>query len=81
MVKLFITALLQVSFVAMNVVFISKGEIIPMLLTGFGISLFWTFNVKSVSFGGWKERIVYSLGATTGTGIGYLISKLILQIY
>ena len=74
-IKLFFTALLQVSMVAMNVTFISKGYIYLMLITGFLISLFWTFNVRQVVFGGWKDRIIYSVGAMGGTGMGYFIAK------
>lgn len=74
---LFLTAMLQVSLVSMNVVFISRGSIIPMLMTGFAISLVWTLNVKKAAFGRWRERIIYASGAMCGTGIGYLITKFI----
>lgn len=74
---LFSTACLQVTFVAMNVVFITAHLIIPMLLTGFMISLIWTLNIKKVAFGGWGDRFVYAFGAMTGTGIGYLLSNYI----
>jgi hypothetical protein len=76
---LFLTALLQVTFVAMNVIFISGHYIIPMLVTGFLISLVWTLNVKKVAFGGWTDRIVYSTGALCGTGIGYVLSDYIIK--
>ena len=74
---LFLTALLQVTFVSMNVVFISGHYIIPMLVTGFLISLIWTLNVKKVAFGTWVDRITYSTGAMCGTGLGFYISHLI----
>lgn len=77
MIKLFFTALLQVSLVAMNVIFISNGKIIPMCITAFGISFFWTLNVKSVAFGGWGERITYATGAMVGTLIGSYLAKFI----
>jgi len=73
--KLFTTAMFQVTFVAMNIIFISNHRIIPMLLTGFMISLIWTFNIKKIAFGGTIDRIVYSTGAMVGTGLGYLISN------
>lgn len=73
--KLFLTAWLQVGLVAMNVLFISEHKIIPMLLTSFGISLTWTFNVKRAAFGDWKDRLIYSTGAMTGTLTGYLLSN------
>ena len=77
---LFITAVCQVTFVAMNVQFISSHKIIPMLLTGFMISFIWTLNVKRVAFGGWTDRFIYATGAMIGTGLGYLISSTIVKI-
>ncbi len=71
---LFLTALVQVTFVAMNVTFIAHQRIVPMLMTGFMISLIWTINVKRVALGGWLDRITYATGALVGTGLGYLIS-------
>ncbi len=76
---LFLTAIFQVTFVSMNVLFISKGFILLMLLTGFMISLIWTLNVKKVAFGGWFDRLTYASGAMIGTGIGYLISNTIIK--
>ncbi len=71
---LFLTALVQVTFVAMNVTFIAHQRIVPMLMTGFMISLIWTINVKRVALGGWLDRITYANGAMFGTGLGYIIS-------
>ena len=71
---IFLTAFGQVCLVAMNTIFISHGLIVPMLITGFGISLVWTFNVKRVAFGNIKDRFVYAFGAMAGTGIGYLVA-------
>lgn len=76
---LFLTALFQVTFVAMNVVFISGHYIVPMLVTGFLISLIWTLNVKKVAFGGWPDRITYATGAMCGTGVGFIISNFIIK--
>lgn len=72
---LFLTAMVQVTFVAMNVTFIAHNQIIPMLLTGFMISLIWTINVKRVALGGWLDRLTYANGAMVGTGLGYFISN------
>lgn len=77
---LFFTALMQVTFVAMNVVFISHALIVPMLITGFLISLVWTLNVKKVAFGGWTDRLIYSTGAMVGTFVGFLSSNYIIGI-
>lgn len=73
--KLFLTAFIQVALVSMNVVFISKGYIIPMILTGFGISFTWTFNVKKIAFGSNTDRIIYAFGAATGTAVGYFLAN------
>lgn len=77
---LFFTAMLQVSFVSMNTVFVARGYIWAMLIAGFMISLIWTLNVKKVAFGGWTDRIVYATGAMAGTGIGYLIAHYITTV-
>lgn len=77
---LFLTATLQVALVSMNVVFISKSMVVPMLITGFGISFIWMLNVKRAAFGGWTDRFIYSFGAMTGTGLGFLIVKFLIQI-
>jgi len=77
---LFLTALIQVFFVAMQPLFIINHRIAPMLVCGFCISLIWTMNVKRVAFGGWTDRIVYALGAMWGTGLGYLLSDYIVGI-
>lgn len=77
-ILLFTTAMLQTTFVAMNVVFISKELIIPMLITGFCISLVWTMNVTRIAFSSWRDRIIYSTGAATGGGIGFYLSHYML---
>ena len=62
----------------MNVVFISNGAIVPMLVTGFLISFVWAGNVKKVSLGSRGDKLVYATGATVGTGVGYFISKFLI---
>jgi hypothetical protein len=76
---IFSTALLQVFFVAMQPLFIVHAKIVPMLLTGFLISLIWTFNVKRIAFGNWIDRLVYAIGAMVGTGLGFMISNFIIK--
>lgn len=80
-IKLFTTAFLQVTFVSMNVVFISKNLVLPMILTGFLISFLWSSNVRKIAFGGMRDRIYYASGAAIGTYFGYVISHLILTIW
>lgn len=78
--ELFFIALLQVMLVSMNVVFISKDYIILLLITGFGISFSWSYNVKRVAIGNNKERLLYSLGACCGTLIGYYLANYLIKI-
>lgn len=75
--SLFATALLQVSMVSANVVFISQEKILSMAVTGFLISLFWTLNVKKAAFGSWTDRVIYSSGAMAGTIVGYSLTKIL----
>lgn len=80
-IELFFTGMLQVTLVALNVICISKGWIIPMLVTSFGLSLTWTFNVKKVAFGNFLERVIYAGGAMCGTGLGYFLSLILKQYF
>jgi len=77
-IKLFTTSLLQVCFVAMNVVFIGKQMFLEMFITGGLISLIWTINVKKIVFSEWMDRIIYSLGAACGTLLGWCVSQIII---
>lgn len=76
---IFLTALCQVFFVAMQPLLIINHKIIPMLLCGFFISLIWTFNVKKIAFGNWVDRLVYATGAMAGTGFGFWASSMIIK--
>ena len=71
---LFLTGFIQVTLVAANTWFISHKHIIAMTITGFLISIVWTFNVKKVAFGGMDDRFIYATGAMMGTLLGYLIA-------
>ncbi len=77
---LFITALVQVCFVAMNVVFITRAMIVPMVVTGFAISFIWTLNVKRIAIGSWADRITYATGAAIGTYLGFLSSHYLTHV-
>jgi hypothetical protein len=78
MKKLFITAFIQVFLVSANTYFIARSFYPGIAVAGFGISWFWTSNVKRVAFGTWRERLVYSAGAMVGGLTGVVMSKLIL---
>ena len=77
-IYLFLTALLQVMLVSLNIVFITYHQLLAMTITGFAISIIWTFNVKKVAFGSLTDRIIYASGAAAGTLIGYYISNSII---
>lgn len=77
--KLFLTGFMQVFLVVLNTYFISKDFIIGVVFCGFMISFVWSHNVKKVAFGTTKERIVYSLGAMSGSIVGFYLGKLILR--
>ncbi len=70
MKSLFFTAWLQVFLVALNTWQIANGRVFGALVVGFLLSFTWTFNIKSVAFGGWRDRWLYSAGACCGTGSG-----------
>ena len=78
--KLFSTAFLQVFLVSANTLFIANLFYPGIALAGFGISWFWTGNVKKISISGKKDRITYSIGAMLGGLLGVLISSLIQKI-
>lgn len=79
-IEIFFTAMLQVTLVALNVICISKSYIFFMLGTSFFLSLTWTFNVKKIAFGTIWDRVIYASGAMCGTGLGFLLSKLLPQL-
>jgi hypothetical protein len=75
--KLFLAGMIQISMVAANTFFISK-ELYPwIIICSFMISFTWTWNIKKIVIGKMKDRIVYSLGATSGGIVGVLISKIV----
>ncbi len=74
---LFIAALLQVGCVSLNVYQVSHRYFIGAFIVGFLISILWSFNVKRISFGTTWDRVIYALGAATGTVLGILISHLL----
>lgn len=78
--KLFLTAFLQVFFVAGNTVFISKQNYIGTAAFGFMISWLWTANIKKVAIGGTRERLIYATGAMFGALSGMFLSSFITKL-
>lgn len=78
MKKLFITGFLQVYFVAINTVFLAKSFFIGVAIVAFLISFTWCFNVGKIAAGTINQKIVYSVGASAGSLLGLLTTKLFL---
>lgn len=74
---LFITGFVQVFFVAINTFFLAKELYLGVMFASFMISLVWSFNVKKIAFGSFRDRIIYSLGATCGSLFGLYLSSFI----
>lgn len=75
--RLFATGYVQVIFVAMNTVFISRYELVANTLTAFAISYIWTHNVKRVAFGDSADRWAYATGAALGSVCGTMLAGVI----
>jgi hypothetical protein len=76
-IQLFTTGFIQVVLVSINTYQIAHDKWLGVLFVGFLISLVWSFNVKKIAFGNWKDRLIYASGAGVGSALGLLISKLI----
>jgi hypothetical protein len=79
-IKLFITGFVQVFFVAINTYFLSKEFYLGVFICGVIISLIWSWNVKKIAFGSFKERLLYSLGAGFGSLFGLIVSILFFKL-
>lgn len=78
--QLFATGLLQVFFVAINTVFLSKSLYLGVGLAAFMISMVWSYNVKKVVFGTTANRVAYATGASAGSLLGLFISEYLLTL-
>ena len=76
--KLFVTAFIQVFLVAFNTWLIANEVYEAVFVVGFLISFVWTFNVKKVTIGTMKDRIIYSLGAAFGSLSGLVVGVFII---
>ena len=78
MIRLFLTAYLQVLLVSANTYFISRVAWLGVAVCSFGISYVWTLNVKKISASNLIERVTYAAGAMFGGLTGVFIGKFIL---
>jgi hypothetical protein len=72
--KIALTGFVQVLLVSLNTYNIAHGHAAAAVSISFLISITWTLNVRSVSIGGWTERILYSASAAFGTVVGMVLS-------
>lgn len=77
---LFLTGFIQVYFVAVNTFFLSRVMYVGVIFASFMISLVWSFNVKKVAFGTNMDRVIYALGATSGSVIGLWSSSVLFEL-
>ena len=75
--ELFGSGFVIVCLVAMNTYQVAHNHYVGALVVGFLISLLWTFNVKRVVIGSWRDRVAYAVGAAFGTVAGMAISQII----
>ena len=75
--KLFMTGVVQVYFVAINTVFLSKELYVGVFFAAFMISMVWSYNIKKIVFGTITDRVLYSLGATAGSLLGLFTSNIL----
>ena len=78
--KLFLSGFMQVFLVVLNTYFISKDFITGVILCSFGISYFWSHNVKRVAFGKEIDRMVYAAGAMAGGVTGFYLGKILINL-
>jgi hypothetical protein len=75
---LFSTAFVQVLLVSLNTILLAHKQIASSIAVAGLISYVWTFNVKRAAFGLHWDKIIYSLGAACGSGVGIYLAGLIL---
>lgn len=74
MIKTFAYAYIQVALICLNTYQIANGKVVGALIVGFLISFVWCFNTQRISNSDIKQKLVYSIGATAGTGTGLLLA-------
>jgi hypothetical protein len=79
--KLFITGFFQVFLVTINTYFIFKEFYVGVFFGSLTISLIWSWNVKRIAFGSFKDRMYYSLGAGVGSILGLILSKFFFKLF
>lgn len=78
--SLFLSAFVQVFFIAVNTYFLSKETYLGVIISSFMISLVSAFNVKRIAFGSNIHRVIYAFGATFGSVFGLWSSTRIASV-
>lgn len=76
---LLVTGFVQVYFVSINTCFLAEKFLPGIIPASFLISYIWSINVRKVAFGGQRDRVIYSIGASLGSVSGLLTSSFILK--
>jgi hypothetical protein len=76
---LFLSGFLQVIFVSSSTYQIAHGFIFGATITGFLISLIWSYNVQRIAFCKATDRIIYAAGAAVGSFLGVYITKFVYE--
>lgn len=74
--RLFFTSFGVVFGKALFVAAIAYEMYVFAIIVSFFLSFSWTFNVKDISKGGMRERLIYSFGAVVGAMAGIFFAKL-----
>jgi hypothetical protein len=80
-IKLAVTGIVQVYFVAINTCFLAKEIYLGVAFAAFAISMVWSYNIKKIVFGTISDRIFYSAGATIGSLLGLYTSSFIMNFF
>jgi hypothetical protein len=75
-ISIFRTSFLQVFMVAINTVFLSKGQYIGVAVASFMISWLWVTNVKKANIATRADQFIYALGAMCGGLLGLWVTSL-----
>lgn len=78
--KLFMSSTVQIFLVSCNTYLIANSFVISAGIIGFLLSYVWSYNIKRIAISTQKERIIYCLGAGTGTTIGVLLMNVMKEL-
>jgi hypothetical protein len=74
-ISIFRTSFLQVFMVAVNTVFLAKGQYIGVAVASFMISWLWVSNVKKANIASRADQFIYAFGAMCGGLFGLWLTN------